>query len=165
MSEMVFKFKDAAHFRPDFDKQAGAARLAAMLERDGSLSTAALIKDGQDKRSPLYPQFTHDPAEALRRVWTAEADYLRRAFVTVVPDEKGIAREVRAVVPVYATEDAEERIYVSTVEAMSNEDYRKQVLQDAIDDFIVLRRKWADLEELVGIFRSIDRTAKNLRAA
>lgn len=160
---MIYKMKDAARFRPGFDRDAGAARLAQLLERDGSLEIEAIIQDGVLPDSPLHPQFTMDPDEALRATWEREAAYLQRSFVVVI-DTGGAPREVRAVVPVFTRLDADNRRYIPTVVALSDADYRSQVLQQALTDLLALRRKYADLEELARIFKAIDATAKRMAA-
>lgn len=167
MSAMVYDFKQAARFRSGFDRKAGAARLGQLLERDGYLSTDAIIADGLQKDSPLYPQFDIEPAEALQYVREQEARYLQRVFVSVeiVKDGDGETREVRAVVPVYTREHPDERRYISTYEALTDEDYRDQVLARALGEAIAFRRKYAELQELARIFKAIDALAAKVEKA
>lgn len=160
---MVFRFKSAAHFRAGFNREAGAARLAQLLERDGSLERDAIIADGLQPESPLHPQFDIAPDEALRAAYEREADYLRRNFVTIVKTEGGEPREIRAVVPVRApdAEEDEPRRYVATVFALADPFYRPQVLDQALAEFVALRRKYADLKELSRIHTAIDKMAES----
>jgi hypothetical protein len=152
---MVYKFKPAARFREGFDEDAGANHLGALLEKHGRITREIVRDDALQESSPLYPALTHDATEALRIVNLNEADYLIRQWITV-RIEDGAAREVRAVVPVFVDRDDEKRQYVATMDALSNEEWRKQVIENALREFLNLRRKWADLSELARIFEAID---------
>jgi len=162
---MIYKMKDTAHYREGFDREAGAGRLAAILERDGRLETAAIIADGIQPESPLHPQFTMNADEALQSLWVIEARYLQRSFIVVKTLESGEKREYRAVTPVYTRADADTRRFVSTIDAMADPEYRAQILHRALVDLLSLRRKYADLQELATVFQAIDKVAKVIRAA
>lgn len=164
MNEMTFKFKDAARFRPGFNREAGAARLAQLLERDGALEVDAIVDDGLKEESPLHPQFAFGAEEALQEAYRREAEYLRRTFVTVIVTPSGEEREIRAVMAVYEQPDDEGRRFISAVRALGDDEYRHQVLETALSELIALRRKYAELEELARVFAAIDRAAKKLAA-
>lgn len=155
---MVYQFKKAAHFKAGFDRGAAALRLASILERDGYLDTEAIIEDGTNPSSPLFPQFDISPDEAQQQAWERAAEYLRIQFV-VIEVTGDTAREVRAVFPVFTRESPDERRYIPTFDALGDDDYRQQVLDQALRDLISLRRKYADLKELARIFAAIDKTA------
>ena len=163
-TEMIFKFKDAARFRPGFNREAAAARLAQILERDGALEVDAIVDDGLREDSPLHPQFAFSADEALQDAYRREAEYLRRTFVTVIVTPAGDQREVRAVLPVLVQPDDEGRRFISSVRALSDDEYRHQILETALAELVALRRKYAELEELARVFAAIDRAAKRLAA-
>lgn len=160
MTAMVYSFKEAAHFRAGFNRDAAAARLGSLLERDGYLSNEAIIEDGLREDSPLHPQFSFTADEALAEVHERQAEYLKRTFVTIIrEDDDEEAREIRAVVPVYTREHPEERRYIATVEALSDAEYREQVLSQALSEMLALRRKYTDIQEFARIFKAIDAVA------
>jgi hypothetical protein len=158
MSQTVYRFKSAAHFRQGFDQAAAAVRLGELQERDGGLSIEAIIEEGLRPESPLHPQFSYSSEEALDVVWRTEAQYLRRTFVAVTLMSDGTEREIRAVVPIY-DRDSEERRFITTSIALSDPEYREQVLDQALRDLIALRRKYADLQELARVFAAVDKVA------
>jgi hypothetical protein len=155
-----YGFKSRAIFPPAFDREAGAQRLASLLEREGDLSIESILRDARRKESPLRSAFTWDAGDALSKVQEQEADYLRRQFV-VVTIERDEVREMRAVVPVIVHDDPDgPRRYIPTMDALSDEAYREQVLRQALKELQALRRKYAELQELAAIFRAIDRASK-----
>lgn len=161
MSAPAYRFHEAAHFRAGFNREAGAARLAELLRRDGELTTEAIITEGLKPKSPLHPQFDIDPDTLLAEAYEHEAQYLRRVFYVYEPETN---REVRATVAVYTRETPEEQSFISTFAALSDEEYRDQVLTQALNEFLALRRKWSDLQEFARIFKAIDSTAKKKAA-
>jgi hypothetical protein len=161
---MVYNFKAGAHFKAGFDREAGATRLATILERDGQLELPAIIADGLEPSSPLHTEFEITPEEAVQAFHEKAADYLRRQFVVIVTDEDTKERrEFRAVVPVFTVKDADHRSYVSMITAMSDEEQREQILWSALQELIAIRRKYRDLRELERVFSAIDATAKKIR--
>ena len=50
----------------------------------------------------------------------------------------------------------QERGYVSIVKVLSNREYTRQMVEDALADFIALRKKYAMIVELAELFQVID---------
>ena len=161
---MVYRFKDAAHLNPKLDAQAVGDRIAELRESEGAgFTPETVVRDARSKRSPLHLAFTWDDAAAAEQYRLQEAGYLIRNVVTIVTAEHG-DHEVRAFVPV-TVRDVEERRYIPLFTAMNDEDYRRQILATALGEMLALRRKYQDLEEFSRIFKAIDQTAKQLKAA
>lgn len=157
-------FKDGARFRSGFDREAGAMRLKALLDRHGNLDVDVVIKDAKRETSPLHPAFIWEADEALLHSHVITAQKLLTNFVTVTIAEDGRRDEFRAAVPVRILEDDEKRVYVSRDEAMSNVDYRGQVLTQAKNELFAFQRKYASLKELASIFAAIDTLRPNEEA-
>jgi len=86
-----------------------------------------------------------------------EAGYLIRSVVAIQSDEPE-SPATSAFVSV-VTRAQGEREYLPTVAAMKDEDYRQQVLAEALNDFVALRRRYRDLHELALVFAAIDAVA------
>jgi hypothetical protein len=153
---MIYRgFKEAARFRADFDREAGAARLQHLLDKHGHIDRTTVRRDAKSQRSPLHAAFTWDAQEALDKVQDSEADYLLRSWVTITITEDKGREEIRAAFPVVITEN-ESRAYVSREEAFENPDYRSQVLAQALHELQSFRRKYNALQELARVFAAIE---------
>lgn len=164
MNEMVYHFKDDARFRSDFDKEAGSARMASILARDGYLGIKEIVEDGINPSSPLHPEFVVDAKTAIAAYREERAEYLRRHFVITVTDE--ITKEkstIRATVQIEDDHNPGRKIFVATLGAMSDAEKRKQVLWSALKELIAVRQKYRTISELARVFEIIDETAKNYR--
>lgn len=159
---MVYKFKDAAHLSSKLDPQLVGERLAAIREAGGGFTPEAVVADARHTSSPLHEAFTWDDSDAAERYRLGQAGYLVRSVVVLMRDDKATEREVRAFVPVTIREVPDDQRYLSVVEAMSDEDYRSQVIGRALGEMLALRRKYQDIAEFGRIFKAIDATAKSL---
>lgn len=157
---MIFKFKDAAHLPATLDPQAVGERLSALP----SMNRHTIVNDARSDASPLHDAFTWDDAQAAEERRLEQAGYLVRALVIEVQIEGDGKRDVGAFTPIL-TRESPDREYLPIDVAMGDEDYRKQILERALADFVALRRKYQDLEELAKVFRAIDTANKALRAA
>jgi hypothetical protein len=160
----IYRFKDASHLSRTLDPQAVGNRLDALRHNGHGFTPEAVVADARKKTSPFHDAFTWDDTVAAGLHRLTEAGYLIRNVVTVVQQEGG-DREVRAFLPVTMEDVPDDQRYVSIEVAMSNEDYRSQVLNQALSEMIALRRKYQDFQELARIFRAIDATAKRMKAA
>jgi hypothetical protein len=157
----VYRFKEAAHLPTGLDAQLVGERIARLKELGGGFTAEKVVDDARSESSPLHAAFTWDDAVAAERQRLSEAGYLVRSIVTIRKEADGSEREDRAFVPVVVRE-VEERRYLPIATAMSDDDYREQVLRRALGEMLTLRRKYRDLEALARIFAAIDETAEQL---
>lgn len=156
---MIYKFAGGAHLPKDMDPQAVGERLAHLRSDLGSgFRPAAVVDDASDPSSPLHRAFTWDDGEAARKRREDEARYLIRHVVVIREPVKPTEhpQEVRAFVSVIERESEEGR-YMPVVQAMSDADYRDQLLSSALSYFISGRKRYAEFHELARIFAAIDR--------
>jgi len=163
---MVYRFKDAAHLPKGLRPQDVGERLASIRESEGvGFTPESVLADAVSEASPLHPAFTWDDAQAAAERRLEQAAYLIRSVTIVYRDEaRDEEREVRAFFPV-TVRDAEEGRYLPIYTAMSDDDYRRQVLERGLGDLLALRRKYQDIQEFARIFAAIDKVAKVIRAA
>ena len=163
MSEIVYRFHESARLSPELDPQVVGERLASLRQNGHGFTPEAIVDDARPESSPLHLAFTWDDVVAAERQRLAEAGYLIRHVVTIVhDDERDETRQVRAFIPVEMADIEDDLRYVSMEVAMTNPDYRAQVLGRALGEMIAFRRKYQDFEELARIFKAIDAAAKKL---
>ena len=63
---------------------------------------------------------------------------------------------VRAFVPVL-TEEEQPKKYITIDEAMADDDFRQQIIQQALKELIAFKTKYGHLKELSEVFTAIDK--------
>jgi hypothetical protein len=154
---MIAKFGFAAGYHlPGLDPDTVGERLSTLRADLGSgFTKAAVVADAKDNPEPYGDYFVWDDAKAGAKYREEQAGYLIRAVV-VHRDEED-KPPVRAFVSVVERESEKDR-YLPLVTAMSDEDYRDQMLSDALRYFISGRRRYAEYQGLARIFAAIDAT-------
>lgn len=163
---MVYRFAVGAHLPKGLDAQTVGDRLAQLRDDLGAgFRPGAVVSDAESALSPLHPAFTWDDGEAARKRREDEARYLIRHVVVVreaeTPDQQ--PREVRAFVSVVERVSEQDR-YMPVVQAMSDDEYRDQIVDRALREAIAWRHRYEDIKEFSRIFAAIDRTAQQRRA-
>jgi hypothetical protein len=128
---------------------------------------------------PLHPVFDWDDATAAHAHRLAQAQHIIRSFVVVYrrPGKpKELTPPMRYLVRVTPgpkdeqASDAEHlamqpRNYIPVGEAMADADLRRRVLLQALKDFVALRQKYRDFQELAQVFTAIDAAQHTLTPA
>lgn len=156
---MIYKFKVGAHLKGD--AQAVGERLSR-LEAKGRLTPEEVVLDAKKERSVLHSYFEWDDAKAAHKHRLHQAGYLIRSITVEVeaPEPNEEPRSIRAFVPISADD---ERSYVPTIKALSDEDMRKQVLAQAHSELGAVARKYRELKELSDVVGAIDRVGEILK--
>lgn len=156
---MVYRFGQGARLA-GLDPQTVGERLAQLREDLGpGFRPAAVVEDATPDESPLHAAFTWDDTEAARKRREDEARYLIRHVYVVRPSQQDQPeREVRAFVSVLERQTEEDR-YMPVVQAMSDDDYRGQIVDRALREAIAWRHRYEDIREFGRIFAAIDQTA------
>ncbi|MCJ7760897.1 hypothetical protein MUP59_07155, partial [Candidatus Bathyarchaeota archaeon] len=121
--------------------------------------------------SPIERHITWDDAEAGPKYRLNEARQILRSINVVI--QNGDKVEVRAfhriTVDVQTLKEADRyitlgvhKVYKPTLEIFESPTEMKEVLEDIIQMFVDLRRKYEPYRELAPIFRAIDRVSKKL---
>lgn len=132
-------------------------RIAALEEENGGVIPEILVDDAKKEQSPLHDWFEWDDKHAANRYRIEQAEYLLRHIVVTVKTPDGNKEEFRAfhVVNVQEgdkTNDGREQQrgrYVSIRNVLSNENYRKQLVENALRELEIWRKKYATYQELV----------------
>jgi hypothetical protein len=143
--------------------QPRARQYAEELERlaaaggDVPLSAQEVVTAASETESPLHQYFEWDDSVAgpLWRLHQAAA-LIRSLYVVIEREE----RQIRAF---FNVRDAQgKRGYVPQRVAFQNDDYRQQILHQALEQLKVWRRKYRDYEELNRIHAAIDETVAKI---
>jgi len=146
---MTYKWKNGAHLSGDVE--AVGKCLEKIRERDGVLTTDAVIREAKAAKSPLHRYIEWDDRQAAAVYREVQARYLIRSIVTVLDEGDGEA--LRAFV-VVTTDDQDG--YQSLRVAMNDEAMRQQVIARAKRELADWRERYRELKELADIFAALD---------
>jgi hypothetical protein len=116
-----------------------------------------VVADAQAKSSPLHNFFEWDDSEAAQRYRVQQARYLLRSIRVVIEKQEAVT-ETRAFVRVTVQEPEQDarRVYTSVQHALSEDDLRIQVIEQALRQLESWRKRWTEYTELGEVFRVID---------
>lgn len=134
------------------DATEAAHRLESLESIHGRLTPELIVEDARDPNAPYHTDFDWDDQSAAHKYRKDTARRLVRALV-VKPAETPGAEPVRAFVAV-KTEGAYR--YRPTIEALSERDTRKIILEQAFRELQSFRRKYTGLAELAAVIEAID---------
>ena len=132
------------------------ARIAA--ERDG-LRADDIVEESRPANAPLHRCFEWDDTLAAQKYRHDQAGYIIRHIIVVEDDG---AREYRAFVNVKTSVADVDRVYLPTVTALAEPEYRKQVLQGALREIESWRRRYAEYAELSKILMAVEETRREI---
>lgn len=132
-----------------------AGREMAQIERkEGSLTPESVLERARSNNSSLHDHFEWDDSKAAEQHRLGQAgDPIRSITVDVSRSNIEPSKPIRAYVNVI---ERDERHYVSTARAMSDEELRRQVLAKAWADLEAWRKRYAELSEFAAVFAVID---------
>ena len=126
-------------------------------EHGGLLRPEDVVAFARNKRTALHSEFEWDDASASAEYRLEQARRVIRVAVTVLPSPHSDQEPVRAYVPVVSDRVQPGGGYRSFVEAMTDDDMRAELVNEAIGEAKRWRRKYERLRELAPIFRAIDK--------
>lgn len=141
--------------RVSIDADKAGRELASIERKAGELTPAIVLERARSANSSLHDHFEWDDSVAAEQHRLSQAGELIRS-ITVDISRSNVTppQPVRAFVSV---ERKGERSYVGVETAMSDAELRKQVLQRAWAELSSFRQRYADLEELAGVFAAMDK--------
>lgn len=159
MSPPSYRWRTA----PGFAKACTASEALVELKRirtssGGILRTADIVREAQDRASPLHECFEWDDAIAGDEYRKWQARQICRSIELVRS-----ARQGGAIRPVFLNvqvvdEEPETRGYIERTTALRDEELREKVLQDGVRRLRSWRRMFEDLPEFEKVFQAIDET-------
>lgn len=119
-------------------------------EGGGILKPEVVVEEARDEQNPLHSRFTWDDTEAAKQHRLNQARYLIRTTVQYIK-ANGDERPVRVFVSL--TNDRDDSGYREVVAVLSDNELRKQMLKDALDELKRIELKYSDLKELAELFK------------
>lgn len=154
-----YQFRGSKTTKYSVDAQVVGEELEAITNKHGTLNPHVVVKAAERKSSPLHKCFTWDDASAADKHRLHEARMLIGSVMVVT---QHVDEPVRAFHSVKVTtsngdDDTSERSYVPLDIALSDDDYRRQILEQAARDLHTWRRKYGELRELHKFFSEAQR--------
>ena len=149
--EMIYKWSETA--RQNVAAQKVGTEIEKIVAKTGDISARDLVQAASKKRSPLHKLFTWDDHVAADLYRRTQARHVLNSLRVVV-ESNGEEIPVIAYVSVTVNESPS---YVTTATAMSEEQYRKEVLNDALRALTGIQKRYNDLIELQPVFKAIEK--------
>lgn len=153
----IFKARAGSWFKTS-RVQVYGNQLEKIKKKKGLLTANLVLEEAVNKESPLHEVFEWDNGKAatLYRLQQANA-LISHIDVMIIRD--GQEERHQAFVNVVIEEGGKNshylRGYLSIEEAMTNDNYRAQVLATAVSELTYWREKYKSYQELEIVFRSI----------
>ena len=140
--------------------QAAGETIKKIEDRDGIITREALLEESRPEDAPTHKCFEWNDTEAAEkyRLWQA-GQVIRDIVVTIIDTDKE-AEPVRA--PMFintSVRNTEKARFVSTETALTNNELRSTVLENALSEFRMFRKKYGMLKELAKLFETFDEIA------
>lgn len=149
---MIYQWKPGTHHK--LDAQAAGEELERIRTwHNGRLEAVAVVEASRDPGAPLHTAFEWDNAKAADQWRLDQAGTMIRHIAVVIEKPDGEQGSIRAFVSVRRDED---RSYTSVAHALSDDELRAQVLQQAWRELEAWRHRYAELVELGKVFSLID---------
>lgn len=166
MSAPVYTYRAGVRFQKGASAPAQSVgeRLEMLREQNAEqLTPEVVVADARSPGSPLNSFFEWNDAEAAEQYRLHQArNLIHSVAVTYSATE---ARPSRSIVAFVNIKIDDEQFYTSTVDAMSNGEYRAIVLKQAWRDLQAFRRRYGELAEFAQLFVTMDELAGALVAA
>lgn len=149
------------------DAETAGGALEAISKRYGFVLPETVVAESRPENAPLHDEFEWDDSTAANAYREDQARGIIR-HITIRIEKDDTPHDVRAFVHVLArgqtAEDDREPVYIRTLDALKDADYRAQVLERAMREIDGWRRRYADYSELALIFQQIDTVRRELIA-
>lgn len=135
-------------------------RLKLIRKQNGGILTSAMVvKDAKDPKSPLHRHFDWDVQSAAEKYWLQQAGVIIRCvMVSVEVNGQDIA--TRAWVSV---RQSEQREYMPLAEVEQNPALRSQVLLDARESLVGWLNRYETYKELFGAVSSVRKAVDEIQ--
>jgi len=157
---MKYKAVKGSHLTDEQAKRYGP-HIERLAERNGGAVTPDdVVTDARDTDSPLHDYFEWNDAVAARIYRRKQAGHLLRSISVVVEHKKVAAEPLRAFhnVVVRPADDSgaePRRVYVTIERVLSEEDLRRQVIEQALKQLLSWQARYKQYKEFDTVFGAI----------
>jgi hypothetical protein len=129
------------------------------VQKEKGLTAENILEKAKDKKNPLHELFEWNNSQAGESWRLHQARLLINEVKVIINQKERYAFENVRVVINSSKDDEQEikREYKPIVEILSNEEYRRQIVQTALENVTYWREKYSEYSELKPIFISIDK--------
>ena len=129
-------------------------------DNGGVLNPADVVEFARNKKTALHSQFQWDDTEAARQYRLWQARHLIRYQIEIVQHDR---QEIPfRIYHSLESDRGEDGGYRRTVDILSDEDLRAQLLDEAREEMKRFREKYSSLTELSKVFASIKAAEKTI---
>lgn len=156
---MVYEIKQYKwrHRSPGVSAQAAGEYMESISQEEGGLTAAKLLDRSRDENALLHKCFEWDDSKAAEKYRLRQSNDLIRNIVVVT---KSTEEKAPASIPMFVNVSREEHsevgVYVPTIHAMSQEEQKENVLNNALRSLIQFKEKYKMLKELEAVIKAID---------
>jgi len=125
---------------------------------DGQLLPEAIVEFARNRNTALHGEFEWNNTKAAQRFRLEQARRVIRLNINVLSTEGG-----DVTVPMYVSLKADRHTgggYRTLEDVMSDDEMRAQLLEQGLEEFQRVRRKYQTIQELTPVFTAIDRVAR-----
>lgn len=127
--------------------------LQASLGKE-SITAKELLDASRDENAPLHDCFEWDDSVAAEKFRQEQARRLINGIETVIIAKEPI--RTKLFVNIRPVKPAQEGGYVTIHQAMVVDDWKRQVLENALKELLSFKKKYAIYSELTGVFAAIN---------
>lgn len=167
VKKLSYKWRDGTRFKKSVDPQAVGERLEQLKKSaKGFLTPDAVVEDARSRASPLHSAFEWNDDEAAQQFRLQVARTLINSIrVVVILENNGQEVEERQIAYVHVRpgeEDNSDPAYVSVDTLKVRDDFREQVLEEALAYLKGFRNRYREISELSGVMREIDKALERV---
>jgi hypothetical protein len=129
------------------------------LRKNGLLTPEVVVNAAEPVSSPLHPHFEWDDSKAGHQYRLEQARQLIRVQVTVLENYNEPIRAFASL----SSDRSYGRGYRVTTEILGDEQYRQQMLEDALVAMEAFQRRYARLKELVEVFAAMRAARRKIK--
>lgn len=150
---MIYGWKETARIKAD-PQPIGEELERIQCENNGLLKPQTIVQVARDKKNPLHSCFEWDDKKAAESYREDQARYiLRHITVQVQEPEDEKPTEVRAYVNLVDSREKErEHVYTDIISAVSNDEWRSQIIGDVINRIQQLRHTLKTYDKVAQCF-------------
>lgn len=145
---MVFQWKEGTRHKVD-PNIAGA--MCSDMEKAGKLTAENLVEANRPKNAPLHAEFDWNNTVAAEKWRCHQARNIINSIVLVGEDQP----KVEAVRCFFRVESAAPN-YESVNTIIRNEDKYAKLVEQALRELVVFKKKYAQIKELSAVFNAIE---------
>jgi len=144
-------------------KEAGLVRKTLeQIRRTGPLTRNRVLDHARDQKSPLHRYFNwNDASEAEKRRLEVAGRLINAVEMIVRYTPQAKPKRIKAYVSISTPNKGRES--VPMFQAMSQAQYRQQILQQAFNELAAFQRRYANYQELSQVFDAAEKAKRKLK--